>query len=174
MPVSVHVTAVMDLAKAVEYGFDEIAHMVGDDLDDEQLIARMVAANIYWVPTLELWSLYGLAPSTTANLRRFVSAGGKVALGTDYSGAPKTFQLGMPMLELELMQESGMTPMQIIVASTKNAAHVCNLDRSLGTLERGKAADVLVVNGDPMQDIHAFGNVRLVIHSGVVIRNSGR
>jgi imidazolonepropionase-like amidohydrolase len=173
VPVTVHVTAVMDLVKAVDYGFDEIAHMVADTLSDEQLIGRMVASNTYWVPTLELWSFFDLAPAAVANLRRFVQAGGKIALGTDYSGAAKPFQLGMPMHEIELMQEAGMTPMQIIVAATKNAAHVCNLEAILGTLERGKVADVLVVNGDPLQDLHALTNVRLVVRSGTIIRDTG-
>ncbi len=173
VPVSVHVTATMDLAKAVDYGFDEIAHMVADELKDETLIARMVAGDIHWVPTLELWSFFNLAPVAVENLRRFVSAGGKVALGTDFSGAAKPFQLGMPMRELELMGQAGMTPMQIIVAATKNAAHVCNRDRTLGTLERGKLADLLVVNGDPLQDIHVLANVRLVVRNGTVIRNTG-
>jgi imidazolonepropionase-like amidohydrolase len=72
--------------------------------------------------------------------------------------------------EIELMQEAGMTPMQIIVAATRNAACVCNLERELGTLEVGKIADVLVVSGDPLQDIHALNQVRLVIHNGIVIR----
>ena len=107
------------------------------------------------------------------NLRRFVHAGGKVALGTDFSGAAKPFQLGMPMRELELMGQAGMTPMQIIVAATKNAAHVCNHDRTLGTLERGKLADLLVVNGDPLHDIHVLANVRLVVRNGTVIRDTG-
>ena len=170
---SVRVTAVRDLAKAIDYGFDEIAHMVADELKDEQLISRMVAGDIYWVPTLELWSFFDLAPVAVENLRRFVSAGGKVALGTDFSGAAKPFQLGMPMRELELMEQAGMTPMQIIVAATKNAAHVCNRDRSLGTLERGKLADLFVVNGDPLQDIHVLANVRLVVRNGTVIRDTG-
>jgi len=73
--------------------------------------------------------------------------------------------------EIELMREAGMTPMQIIVAATRDAAHVCNLDRELGTLEPGKVADVLVVNGDPLQDLRALTQVRLVIHNGTIIRN---
>jgi imidazolonepropionase-like amidohydrolase len=172
VPVSVHVTAVMDLARAVDYGFDEIAHMVADDISDEQLIARMIANDIYWGPTLELWSFFQLAPTAVANLRRFVAAGGKVALGTDFSGAAKPFQLGMPIREMELMLQAGMTPLQIIVAATKHAAHVCNLERSLGTLERGKLADVLVVKGDPLQDIHTLARVRMVVHNGTIIRDT--
>ena len=76
----------------------------------------------------------------------------------------------MPLSEMEAMQKAGMTPMQIILAATRNAAMVCGLDRELGTLEVGKVADVLVVKGDPLQDIHALASVRLVIHNGVVVQ----
>jgi imidazolonepropionase-like amidohydrolase len=73
------------------------------------------------------------------------------------------------MSEIEQMQAAGMTPMQIIVAATKHGAHVYNLAEKLGTLEVGKVADVLVVDGDPLQDIQALESVRLVIRDGVVI-----
>jgi imidazolonepropionase-like amidohydrolase len=80
------------------------------------------------------------------------------------------FQLGMPMREIEWMQAAGMSPLQIIIAATRNAAHVCNLERELGTLEPGKAADVLVVQGDPLRDLHALEQVGWVIDNGAVIR----
>ena len=67
-------------------------------------------------------------------------------------------------------EEAGMTAMQVIVAATKNAAYVCNRGHDLGTLELGKIADVLVVTGDPLQDIRALLNVHMVIHNGVRIR----
>ena len=51
----------------------------------------------------------------------------------------------MPTTEVALMQSAGMTPMQIIVAATNNAAEVCGLGREVGTLEPGKTADILVV-----------------------------
>ena len=133
----------------------------------------MVEADAYWVPTLELWKGvgYGLGNHVVDNLHRFVEAGGKVALGTDYAGAPNVdFDLGMPIHEIEWMQEAGMTPMQIIVAATRNSAHVCNLEHEIGTLEVGKIADVLVVEGDPLQNIHALTNAKLVLRDGVVIR----
>jgi imidazolonepropionase-like amidohydrolase len=72
--------------------------------------------------------------------------------------------------EIDLMRQAGMTPMQIIVAATRNAAAVCNLEDELGTLQAGKIADVLVVNGDPLKDMQALTQVRLVIHNGQVIR----
>jgi imidazolonepropionase-like amidohydrolase len=82
-----------------------------------------------------------------------------VALGTDFEGYDTPFQLGMPTKEIAWMSEAGMTPMQIIVAATKNAAQVSNMEQDLGTLEVGKIADVLIVKSDPLQDLQALNNV---------------
>lgn len=59
---------------------------------------------------------------------------------------------------------------QIITASTLNSAKVCKLDRILGTLEAGKNADILVLNGDPLADLESFSDVRMVIRNGIIIR----
>jgi len=168
--VSAHVTVSQDLSKALDAGVDDMAHMVVDNLPDN-LIQRMIADDVYWVPTLELWYGTGAYGTTaTNNLRKFVDAGGKVALGTDYAGYTCPFDLGMPIREIKWMLGAEMTPMQVIVAATKNAAHVCNLDAELGTLEVGKKADVLVVNGNPLENIDALMDVRMIIHGGEVIR----
>jgi imidazolonepropionase-like amidohydrolase len=169
--VSAHVSVTQDLEKALDAGVDDIAHMVTDKLPDE-LVTRMIETGTYWVPTIELWKGvgYGLGRYVVDNLRRFVEAGGKVALGTDYAGAPDVdFDLGMPIHEIEWMQEAGMTPLQIIVAATRHAAHVCNLDQEIGTLEVGKAADILVVDGDPLEDIHALTKARRVLREGATV-----
>ena len=60
--------------------------------------------------------------------------------------------------------------MQIIVAATKNAAHVCNLEEEIGTLEPGKIADILVVAGNPLEDIQSLTDIQMVIHNGTIIR----
>jgi len=167
--VSAHVLRTEDLARGLDAGADDIAHMVEDRVSDA-LIGRMVATGTYWVPTLELWQRVELpSKRPVTNLGRFVAAGGQVALGTDYAGYAATFDLGMPVTEIGLMAEAGMTPMQIIVAATKNAAIVCGLGRELGTLEPGKLADVLVVDGDPLADLHALTQPRLVLRDGVII-----
>ena len=174
IPVSAHVTTSPDLPRALDAGVDDIAHMVVD-YPSSELLARVVRQSVVWVPTLELWRVvgYGHEPRAVANLRRFVEAGGTVALGTDFDGYNAPFQLGMPIIEMELMQQAGMSPMQIIVAATRNAALVSNRLGDLGTVEVGKIADFVVVRGDPLRDIHALADVRLVLHSGVVIRNDG-
>jgi imidazolonepropionase-like amidohydrolase len=171
-PVTAHVTSSDDLVPALDAGVDEIAHMVVDPLPDE-VIARMVEAGTRWVPTLELWHSrvspveYGMI--AIDNLADFVDAGGVVALGTDYAGAPVDFDLGMPIHEAMWMQEAGMTPAQIIVAATRNGARACNIESDLGTLEAGKLADVLVVDGDPLQDLQALTQVRLVLREGTPV-----
>jgi imidazolonepropionase-like amidohydrolase len=103
------------------------------------------------------------------NLRRFVAAGGQVTIGTDYAGHGCEFELGMPLKELKLMQVAGMTPMQIIMAGTRNAAQVCGL-RGHGTLEPGNVADILVVNGDPLHDLDSLKRTWLVVHNGERIK----
>jgi imidazolonepropionase-like amidohydrolase len=145
------------------------------DVPSNELIARVARENVVWIPTLELWHYVGYnhQPRAIANLSRFLAAGGTVALGTDFNGYDAPFQLGMPILEMELMQQAGMSPMQIIVAATRTAALVSNRLDDLGTVEAGKLADLVVVRGDPLQDIHAMADVRLVVRSGVVIRNDG-
>jgi imidazolonepropionase-like amidohydrolase len=174
IPVSAHVTTSPDLPRALDAGVDDLAHMVVD-YPSSQLLTRVVRQAVVWVPTLELWHVVGYnhEPRAVENLRRFLEAGGTVALGTDYDGYDAPFQLGMPIIEMELMQQAGMSPMEIIVSATRNGALVSNRLGDLGTVEVAKLADLVVVGGDPLQDIQAMADVRLVMHSGVVIRNDG-
>jgi imidazolonepropionase-like amidohydrolase len=151
-----------------EAGIDDIPVMPNNKLPDE-LIKEMVARDLYVVPCLSMLEAMLYLQYSIENLGNFVEAGGKVALG-DSRGNP-FLPLGMPIREMELMQEAGMTPMQIIVSATKYAAYVCNMEDSLGTLEPGKIADVIVIKGDPLEDIHALLNITWVIKEGNVIRS---
>ena len=108
-----------DLDKALAAGVDDIAHMIRDTLSDE-VIDQMIARNVYFVPTLKIFSLLGLASLNDDNLQRFVAAGGEVAVGTDYNN-PR-FPEDMYLLEMEMMQDARISPMQIIIAATKNGA----------------------------------------------------
>ena len=174
--VSAHISRSSHLEIAIECGVDDVAHMIIDNLPDAQ-INEMIKKDIYWVPTLELWDgvckIHNINWDTIAknNLRRFVQAGGKVALGTDYDGYIFEFELGIPLLEMQLMQETGMTPNQVIVAATKHAAHVCNLENLLGTIKQGKIADIIIIKENPLENLKSLGNIQMVIHKGEIIKN---
>ena len=103
-----------------------------------------------------------------ANLGRALQAGVRIAMGSD-AGNAGMLHGATVLRELQLMNEAGMTPMQVIVAATRNAAEVTGQGENLGTLEAGKLADIIVVNGDPLVDLSALGNVELVVKNGKII-----
>jgi len=164
VPVAAHISSLRDLRLVLDAGVDDFSHIVPVLPGD--LLEQMVIDNVYWVPTVETAGGYD-----AGNLRKLIRAGGQVALGND-SGLLPGIEIGMPMREIEMMHAAGMSPMEIIVAATRNAAHVCNLEDTLGTLEVGKIADILVVNGDPLVNLQTLADVRLVIHRGMIIRDS--
>lgn len=169
--VSGHITQAEDLKILVAAGVDDIAHVPYDVVPTE-VWQEMIAKDIYMTPTFTVFRNYH-APIATCvlNLHNFLEQGGQVALGNDYGGGPGGFELGIPMYEIEQMSAAGMTPMQIIVASTKNAAHISGIEDRTGTLETGKLADVLVISGDPLADLQNLRNIRMVIHNGTIIRD---
>jgi imidazolonepropionase-like amidohydrolase len=170
---------------AVEARVDDINHLAPIGDKSEALIRQAKETGIYWIPTLEpqLGPPPGKAqppppggkaqPTQRAkaieSFKYFLSLGGAVALGND-SGSMPGVQVGMPIKEILMMQEAGLTPMQIIEASTRHAARVCRLEKEIGTLQAGKRADLLVVDGNPLEDLKALTKTRLVVHDGVIIR----
>jgi imidazolonepropionase-like amidohydrolase len=101
------------------------------------------------------------------NMRRFIKAGAKFAMGTD-TGSFLNFQQEDPNAnEMMYMVEMGMTPMQAIEASTRNGAEALGLLKDLGTIEKGKLADVIVVAGNPLQNMAAMKRVAVVVKGGV-------
>jgi imidazolonepropionase-like amidohydrolase len=99
-----------------------------------------------------------------SNLRAVADGGATIAMGTD-SGPPARFPGYFEHLELELMAEAGLTPMQIIVASTGDAARCLGL-QDVGILEAGKLADFVVLTGDPLADITATRSIESVWING--------
>ncbi len=109
--VSAHATVTKDLQRAIDEGVDDVAHMVVDPITND-LIKAMIERDMIWVPTIELWKNVGQGQDTHVidNLKRYVAAGGKVALGTDFEGYSTPFELGMPTKEIGWMSQAGMTP----------------------------------------------------------------
>jgi imidazolonepropionase-like amidohydrolase len=91
-------------------------------------------------------------------VRRAVDAGVKIAMGTD-SGVGAH---GDNLREVELMAQVGMTPAQALVATSSEAARLLGVDRELGTIERGKRADLVVIDGDPL-DLRGLGQRVLAV-----------
>ncbi len=104
---------------------------------------------------------------TRGNLKTLANAGILIATGTD-AGNPLTLHGPAIYAEMEAMQSSGMTPAQIIVSSTLTASRAMGVDKEFGTIEKGKAADLVITGGDPSLDVANFRKIRYVVRSGVV------
>ena len=78
-------------------------------------------------------------------------------------------QPGMPLRELDLLQTAGFSPLEVVVAATKHAAYVCSQSHELGTLAEGKLADLIVVAGNPLEDLTVLESVLYVVKDGEVI-----
>lgn len=168
--VTAHVSVMnsSNIEMAINAGVDDIAHNWITPVD-ESVLKKIKEKNIYLVPTQEVLQYNEIMAEE--NLSNYTRLGGQVALGNDYGGDPyyNEMELGMPMKEINSMMDSGMTPMQIIVAATRNSAIVCDRKESLGTIEAGKIADVLVLKSNPLESIENLKKVEMVIKDGVII-----
>lgn len=177
--VSAHVDRAVALRRAVLSGIDDAAHSPRDRIPNE-LIALMVQRGVSMSPTISVYQDLArhrhkeddwykwMQPTMYDNLRRFVAAGGTLALGDDYGGVPG-MPVGMPMAELLHWQAAGLSPQQIIEASTRGSARAIGREAELGTVEAGKLADLLVVWGDPLADLGALAKPLLVVHNGQLV-----
>ena len=93
-----------------------------------------------------------------------LKAGVKMALGSDIRPLKDA-----ALLELGLWVRDGATPWQALVAATRNGAAVCGVGNELGTIEVGKLADLIVVGGNPLEDIQNVRQLKLVLKEGVVV-----
>ncbi|MBZ5503876.1 MAG: amidohydrolase family protein [Acidobacteriia bacterium] len=176
---------------AADAGVDSIEH--GYTIPDDAL-KTMAAKHIYLVPTdyptegyLAVYKnsagvtperlkqmeagFAGFAHSNQERLRRAVAAGVPIAFGSDEYYDTPGFTRGQASLKpLESYALSGMTPLQIIQAATINAAELIGVAH-LGSLEKGKGADVIAVVGDPLKDITVLEKVQFVMLKGKVVRN---
>ena len=107
-------------------------------------------------------------PIAKANLKTLCDRGVPIVFGTD-SGIPTRFMGYFEHLEMEMMADAGLTPMQIIVSASRNAASYMGL-KDLGTLERGHWADFVVLNANPLSDIRNMRQISGVFISGIEVQ----
>src|SRR5436309_2067814 len=172
------------LRLALEAGVDSIEH--GCYLDeDPELIPMMAERRTFFVPTLTVYTYHSeskaphvrersraLRAHHVASIHRALAAGVRVVAGTDAGGH------GHPpnAAELEHLVAAGLTPMHAIQAATSIAAECVGLAREIGTVEKAKRADLVVVAGDPLADVRVLQEeerIRLVVKDGaIVVRRS--
>lgn len=105
------------------------------------------------------------------NLMAVHDAGIPVTVGTD-AGNPLTLHGPSIHLEMEAMQDAGLSPMEVLVAATRNGARAMGRGREVGTVEEGKVADLLVLDRNPLEDVRHFRSASLVIRRGEVHRRA--
>jgi imidazolonepropionase-like amidohydrolase len=185
--VMAHAQATQGIKNAVLGGISSIEHGI---FLDEEVVEEMKRRGTWFVPTLvaPLWIVrraekdpssvppYALRKAREvlaahqASFRLAVERGVRVAMGTDTGVGPH----GSNAEELERMVEGGMTPMQAIVATTRSAAECSRIAHLTGTLEVGKRADVLGLDGDPLADIRVLQDrdkLALIVRDGTPFKS---
>lgn len=178
--VAAHAHGAQGIVFATEAGVDSIEH--GSYINDEG-IRLMKQHGTYLVPTSYLYDWtpkYGNLPKmyqdkilavtsvARANHKRAIAAGVKIALGTDAAVYPH----GLNAHELEVyVRAYGMTPLAALQSATLNAADLMNWTDRVGSIEAGKWADIIAVEGDPMKDVRTMQHVPFVMKSGQVFKD---
>ena len=167
------------LRTALAAGVDSIEH--GCYLDeDATLLGQMAVQGTFFVPTLTVYVYHRESPAPhvreravalhahhVASVRRALELGVPIAAGTDAGGHghPKN------ALELKYLVEAGLSPMLALRAATQWAAACLGLEREIGTIERGRLADLVLVGGDPLDDVTLLldpARIELVLKGGVI------
>lgn len=173
--VSCHAFGGQGLKNCLNAGVDSIEH--GVDLDDAD-IKMMLQKGIYLVPTLyhyqddrekdmKKYGGHSVAEVSEKSFPRAVAQGVKIAFGSGVGPFPH----GTQTKEFEYMVKFGMTPLQAIRAATIEAARLMGWQDRIGSIEAGKFADLVAVQGDPTADITELERVKFVMKGGHVFKN---
>jgi imidazolonepropionase-like amidohydrolase len=178
-PVTAHIYSADGILAATRAGVDGIEHGI---FLDERSIEAMAQHATMFAPTMSVYrrihesaaeqppekarKAAKVLPAHAQSVRDALSAGVPIVLGTD--SGPAYHPIGDVLVELQMWQDLGMSPTDIIQSATRLAARACNLD-DLGTLAPGARADILVVGGDPLTDIGALAAVRHVFRDGTEV-----
>jgi imidazolonepropionase-like amidohydrolase len=183
MKVLTHSIGLQAIRNAIDGGVDSIDH--GQYLDEECAV-RMKERGIYLVPTFgpfhyytevrkaEEWRIQRAEAIKAQHQRAYrlaLEVGVPIAMGSD-CGAPSRFPNGENALELTLMVRHGMGAARAVRCGTSEAARLVGVFDQVGSLEPGKRADLIVVDGNPVEDISVLQRaVRLVMKAGAIYRD---
>ena len=180
--VAAHAHGAQGVIWASEAGVDSVEH---GHLMNDAAIATLKKNGTYLVPTLYLvdWQRENAATANLpdfakrkmemvselgkTNAKKAFEAGVKIGLGTDAAVYPH----GLNAHELAVYVSLGMSPLQAIQTATVNDADLLGWSDKIGTLEPGKWADIIAVEGDPLQDITVLQHVKFVMKGGEVVKN---
>jgi len=176
LKLAVHAHGAEGIKAAIRAGAASIEH--GTLMDDEGR-ALMKQHGTYLVPTLEIRECVGknypaefvskaqqIMTAQLANFRKAVNAGVKIGFGTDIG----VCRFGTNAREFGLMVENGMTPMHAIQAATTADADLLGVSTKLGSITKGKLADIIAVRGDPLQNVRLLEDVRFVMKEGRIYK----
>jgi len=175
----VHTGSPEEVMDSLRAGADSIEHGIlpGTDSTEfgDEIVSMMLDKGTYFVPTIAIaWAYKDMNWEVFSGLKKVVKklhdAGVNIAAGTD-SGTPGVV-IGKGLhKELELMVSAGISPMEAIMAGTRNAANNLGKGNELGTIEKGKLADMIVVSGNPLEEIEKTRDIKMVVKDGVVVVN---
>jgi len=180
--VAAHAHGAEGIKRAIKGGVTSIEH--GTYMDDEAIeLAKQYGT--WLVPTITAGKATGdsakipgyysdivtpkalvVGPRIQATFSKAYKAGVKIAFGTDAG----VFSHGKNWLEFVYMTEAGMPPMEAIQSATKNGALLLGVWDQLGSIEKGKIADIIAVDGDPISDISVMGKVVFVMKEGIIYK----
>jgi imidazolonepropionase-like amidohydrolase len=182
MAVAAHAHGAEAIKRAIRAGVTSIEH--GTFMDDEA-IALFKKYGTWYVPTIIAGKSVAdsakkpgyfppvitakallVGPIIQGTFAKAYKAGVKIAFGTDAG----VYAHGKNWMEFVYMTEAGMPALEAIKCATVNGAELIGISDKAGTLEPGKWADIVAVEGDPTQDIHAMGQMRFVMKEGVVYK----
>ena len=179
--VACHAYGGIGLHRALDGGCDSIEH--GLDLDDAA-IAQMLKQGTWYCPTISPY-YKDWAPADTPNGQRdrkraavhevsfpkALHAGVKIVFGTDMGGIPWSEPIAQ---EFSQMVRLGMSPIDAIKSATSRPAEMLDMEGKIGAIAPGAYADIVAVNGDPLQDVKILENVQFVMKDGRVFRSAGK
>ena len=120
-----------------------------------------------YFPAIIVPKALSIGSQLQATFAKAYKAGIKIAFGTDAA----VYAHGKNWLEFVYMTEGGMPALEAIKCATVNAAELLGQSSQLGSIEKGKTADIVAVDGDPSKDIHVMGKMTFVMKDGKVYKN---